>query len=258
MNPEEYTLMYHVEETHWWYRGLRGMIWDALKTYGPSSPYRVLDIGCGTGATLSRLTGEALAVGVDVSTTALKHSRERGITALGNASAIALPFADRSFDCVLIMDVLYHRGVPDKVAALREAQRVLVQGGVLLVNVPAYEWLRSAHDHAVHTDKRFTRSEVAALLQQAALSPTRLTYWNTLLFPAVALVRLLRKGGNDSDLDEEQSAITNAILNTVLSLERMLLRFAPMPFGLSIFAVAFRSNDNLLNHEDALGDRTST
>ncbi|MEK7794580.1 MAG: class I SAM-dependent methyltransferase, partial [Candidatus Hydrogenedentota bacterium] len=178
--------------------------------------------------------------GIDFAAEAIAESERRDLSRLARASCAALPFRDESFDTAIMMDVLYHKGVPDKVGALREARRVLKPGGSLYLNVPAYEWLRSSHDRAIHTDQRFTRGEIVRLLREAGLSPTFTTYWNTLLFPAAAAVRLMRKGraGGESDLGGDGGE--SRICAGMLWIERRLIRVAPMPFGLSVFGVARR------------------
>ncbi len=104
------------------------------------------------------------------------------------ASTVQLPYADDTFDAVASLDVLYIQGVDDA-AALRELYRVLRPGGMLLLNLPAWEALRGAHDRAIRTRHRYHRPEVSRLLQEAGYRPEFLSYWNTALLPLVAAMR---------------------------------------------------------------------
>ena len=132
--------------------------------------------------------------------------------------------------------------VADPAQALREACRILKPGGVLLLNLPAYEWLHSAHDEAVHTARRFTRKSVRQLVAQTPLELRWMSHWNSLLFPALILIRLLRKARpqRGSDLDTPLDGPLNTVLKTLLAMEQNLLLRQPLPFGLSIFAVLQR------------------
>lgn len=240
MKTSEYETMYRVEDVHWWYRGLRAMLKNALENSESPGSLGILDVGCGTGANLGLLSHLGEAIGVDISRNALRCSSARGLTSIAGADACCLPFADEHFDYVVMMDVLYHKMVPDKLGVLSEARRVLKPGGTLLLNVPAYQWLFSSHDEAIHTDKRFTRSEVRRLLQSADLAPIRVTYWNTLLFPPIVLLRLWRRGNEsgESDLGGYSEGIIERTFGAILGLERLLLKLMNLPFGLSIFATA--------------------
>ena len=53
MYPDEYRVMFEIEDDYWWYRGLRELIKNLLARYAParSSHPRILDVGCGTGRT---------------------------------------------------------------------------------------------------------------------------------------------------------------------------------------------------------------
>ena len=239
MNPAEYSIMARVEDVHWWYAGLRGMIRLHWERYGLKDG-RILDIGCGTGANAKMISRYGEVSCADMSDNALAYTRERGLRNLEQAALPHLPHSDDTFDSALLMDVLYHRAVPDKTATLREIYRVLKSDGLLFVNVPAYQWLRSSHDDAIHTDKRFTRGEVVLLLEDAGFRVERATYWNTLLFPVVAAIRILRKARttDSSDLDGYKESIATRLLGIIIAFERAALSVCPMPFGLSIFVVA--------------------
>jgi ubiquinone/menaquinone biosynthesis C-methylase UbiE len=250
MQLEEYDITFRVEDRHWWYRGLRAILLNSWRRFVTGERPRLLDIGCGTGANLMTLSGFSSPVGVDFSHRALAlcQTRTRGRASAKAAtpiplmagSALALPLKNSSFDVAIMMDVLCHKSINDKALALREGARILKPGGLFFLNVPAYQWLFSSHDVHVHTDKRFTAREVATLLRTCAFEPIHVTYWNTLLFPALAATRLLRKVAPPpgSDLGKPPGAVANAIGGVALSIERQLMCLARMPFGLSVFAVA--------------------
>ena len=243
MNTEEYAIMYRVEDRHWWYRGLRELAGAFWEKHVVEERPRVLDAGCGTGGTLAWLEKRARPFGIDFSPEALGFCRQRGLGRLTAGSVTDLPFADSSFDVAFSFDVLYHKSVQDKETALRETARVLRPGGLLFLNLPAYQWLRSSHDVAIHTDHRFTKPEVLELLRANSFQPIEATYWNTLLFPPILLTRLWRKIAPpaSSDLATGSGAVSQRIFGAILAAERQLIRYTPLPFGLSIFVVARRS-----------------
>jgi SAM-dependent methyltransferase len=239
MRKEEYATMFSVEDAHFWYRGLRALLTFYWRRHGSGERPRFLDMGCGTGATMALLRHWGRPIGFDLEPEALRFTATRQAGPLLQASVAQPPFADACFDAALLMDVLQHLNVPDRHAPLREALRILRPGGLLFVNVPAFQWLRSSHDEAVHTGHRFTRPEVVSLLKDSGFEFVDASYWNTALFPAIVLTRLLRKGATtrSSDLDPP-SKLVGALCGAALKLERGMLRLFPLPFGLSIFAVA--------------------
>ena len=79
-------------------------------------------------------------------------------------------------------DVLCHGGV-DQQAALQEMRRCLKPGGLLVLNLPAYRWLYSAHDRAVDNVRRYALAEVAALLDEAGFVRIRTTIGTPCSFP---------------------------------------------------------------------------
>jgi SAM-dependent methyltransferase len=91
---------------------------------------RLLEIGCGEGGNLYHLRGQGrLRVGLDFSAAKARFASRNAEAATLCADATRLPFADGSFDVILIRDLLHH--VKDRVSVLREARRVLRQGGRL-------------------------------------------------------------------------------------------------------------------------------
>lgn len=239
MNRNEYSIMYRVEDRHWWYAGLRGIVDLAWSRHIPADA-RVLDVGCGTGANLAAFRQNGELFGIDYSPDAIRLCRLRAETKTAVATALALPFADESFDAVLSCDVLCHRSIRDKKVPLSEMNRVLRPGGIAVMNLPAYQWLYSSHDRFVHTDRRFTSKKVRDLLKATGFAAIYSSYWNTLLFPIAAVVRLWRKRRPPpaSDLDGASGDRRGAVLRGVVALERNVIRRVPMPFGLSVLVVA--------------------
>ncbi len=101
---------------------------DAVLALGPE---RVLEIGCGDGAFAERLQvklGHPVTA-IDISPRMVQLARARGLTA-GVGDAVALPFSDASFECVIANWMLYH--VAELDTAFGEIVRLLRPGGALV------------------------------------------------------------------------------------------------------------------------------
>jgi ubiquinone/menaquinone biosynthesis C-methylase UbiE len=233
-----------VEDRHWWYGGMRAISTAMLDTaYAGRTDLRVLDAGCGTGGNAIFLRRYGAVVGMDLAPDAIEFGRERIGGGLVRGSVLELPFADASFDLVTSFDVLYHRGVPDEVTALREVARVVRPGGRLLIRLPAYEFLRSKHDRAVHTRRRYTAGQVNTLLAAGGFVTERCSYINTLLFPLPLAQRLLERAmpaleHQDSDLALPPPLI-NEVMRWPLATEAVWLAHGGrFPVGLSVLCLA--------------------
>ncbi|PTX97730.1 class I SAM-dependent methyltransferase [Opitutus sp. ER46] len=245
MDPSEYRKLADVEDRMWYFRALHAHVERELAGARAGEELNVLDAGCGTGGLIRRLAARHPRwgwKGVDLSPLARDLAqarlREAGLGfELALASVTALPWADASFDAVVSADVLYH--VDDDNAALREFFRVLRPGGRVIVNVPAYAWLWSYHDVAVHSRRRYHRAQVLRQLQDAGFAAPRATYWNTVPFPLVVVRRKLLpppRAGSDVQL---YPAPVERAFDVAMAMERVWLRrVGRLPFGVSVLAVA--------------------
>jgi SAM-dependent methyltransferase len=234
MEQAEYALMDTAEQRMWWYRALHERLIDALA--GVTGV--LLDGGCGTGGfltVLARRRPDLAAVGVEYASAAARRSAAKSGAPVACGSVNQLPFKSGSVDAVVLADVLCHEAV-DPPVALAEAMRVLKRSGRLVVNMPAYAWLMSAHDARVHNTRRQTASQTRAMLRAAGFERVRACYWNGLLLPLMIVQRkLLAVGDAASDVAPFPPWL-DAMFHGMTRLEHGL-PFA-LPAGGSVLAVA--------------------
>ncbi len=250
MRTEDYEDMYRLEEEFWWFAGMREITASLLDPLLPTRDRAILDAGCGTGGNLewlARYAGQGRVVGMDFVSTALDFCGQRGHRELVHASATVLPFADQSFDLVTSFDVLVQiPGEGTDELAMREMWRVLRPDGIAFVRCAAYSWMRSGHDEALETQRRYELEELCEKMRMAGFEVLRATYANSLLFPIAAIRRLALKklGLADSGSDVKplppHLAWLNRALIAALSWEATRLRNpqAKFPFGLSAICIA--------------------
>jgi len=112
---------------------------------------RILDIGCGVGAFVRRLREFSSHVyGTDIDSERVREGVKK-VPNLGLAVGEHLPFADGTFDVVLLHEVLEH--VTDDLATLREARRVLAPGGKVVIFCP--NRLYPFETHGIFLGKRY-------------------------------------------------------------------------------------------------------
>ncbi|HBY60419.1 MAG TPA: methyltransferase type 11 [Solibacterales bacterium] len=191
MNPAEFQNIAAAEETLWWYRGMRSILFRLIdpflagKTFGP-----VLEAGCGTGhfaALLERRYGWRVHA-VDLGEAGVRQAHGRGLARVARADVSRLPFAAGSFDAVFSMDVLPHFSSGNEVIPLTEMARVLRPGGLLVLRAAALRALRSRHSMFVKERQRFVRGRLVRRVEEAGVRVLRSTYANTFLLP-VALTK---------------------------------------------------------------------
>lgn len=134
---EYYRKLAKLERTHPWFTGTRRVAAELIPiTLGePTGGLRILDVGCGTGATiewLARFAGRRRVTGLDLAPEAVYLARWSGGN-VATASATHLPFDSETFDLVYCADVVQHLEASERRDTLAEFFRVLRPGGAILV-----------------------------------------------------------------------------------------------------------------------------
>ncbi len=242
MEEQAYRQQFQLENGHWWFEGRRAVMWALLGRAGVRDGARLLDAGCGTGRNLQEFGRLGPAAGVDPSPEAIDFCRQRGIEGVTRGTIEHLEFPGGAFDLILATDVLEH--LRDDRAALRELRRVAAPGANLLCTVPAYRWLWSGHDDEHHHFRRYTLRELRAALGAGGWRPVVESYFNTVLLPPIAAVRLLaRRSRRDPEVARPDLRLTPPVLNGLLAqpmrAEAALIgRGLRLPAGVSIGVVA--------------------
>jgi ubiquinone/menaquinone biosynthesis C-methylase UbiE len=241
MKTRQYQELYDLEQTYWWFVGRRLLARQMVQRYAGRKGLYLLDAGCGTGGTLSRLAGLGDLFGFDYSEYALGFCQQRGFSLLVAGDLTALPYADNSFDVLLSCDVLEH--LDDDRGGLAEMVRVLKPGGSVVLTLPAHQSLWSEHDEALAHRRRYSARQLRGILQEAGLRVAKLSPVVTVAFAPILLFRLLQRL-RPRRADQPQTDLRvlprplNDLLVNELRLENWLLRFVNLPVGTSLVAVA--------------------
>lgn len=241
-----------LEEGHFWFQGRRTIFFDLIeRTFGESgsSPNgrqaarQILEVGCGAGGMLGPLGRFGNVTGIDISHEYMQFCADRGHRRVVTGSGYELPFQDNSFDMVALFDVIEH--IEDDIRVLEEVRRVLKPDGRVFISVPAYQFLFSQNDRVAHHLRRYTAGRLDSTLRCAGLKSSKLTYFNTFLFPlilpAVLVLKLKEKlfglPEGLTNLSHQFKEPVNGIFAWIMGTERWLLRHIDFPFGHSLIAM---------------------
>ena len=250
---EYYARMRELEAGSWWNAAMRDVAAMLLADAVLPRKGRVLDVGCGSGQTLSwfsQMLPEWETIGCDIALDAVAVAKAFTDGAIG-ASALDLPFPDQSVDLVITLDVVQHLPIPGgDIRALGEIRRVLRPGGYVLLrtNAQSYPVIRDDLDFNFH---KYTPNELRQKLARAGLPPVRLSRLNALLGLAEIPRELRARRSNHSEyrgiLTEArpEPSIVRALKRGWLKLEGRAVRYGlQLPAGRTIIALSRRVDEH--------------
>ncbi len=158
-----------------------------------------------------------------------------------------LKLPDNCLEAVGLFDVIEHLSKPEDI--LEEVHRVLKPGGLLLISVPAYQWLFSNFDLQIGHFRRYSRKTLLTLLSESRFQKTALSnLFFSFLLPALILRRipfLLRLPVKTAECvpatDNRLMRMLDPFLRIILSMEMKM----NIPFGLSILSESKKDESTL-------------
>ena len=235
----EYHKMAEAETVFWWYRALHyRILHEIIRNFGQNKDIRILDSGCGTGGLMLflRNKGYTNITGFDLSDLALDFCEQLKLNVskqdIFNYADI---HEDSLYDVIVNSDVLCYIEWERHTKIIPDLQKMLKSGGLLLVNLPAFNIFKGEHDIAVGLLRRYNIKMVRGFFPTA-----RIYCWPFLLSPVILISRLLQKvrlvlklaHGNSSDVKTPIFLINN-IFYGLCKFEINHLRFRN--WGSSIF-----------------------
>ncbi|MDD4994894.1 MAG: class I SAM-dependent methyltransferase [Patescibacteria group bacterium] len=239
MRSDVYKLIYTAEKDNWWYRVRRRIVADIISNFfsDHSGALKMLDVGCGTGMLMKELKKFGVCYGVDNSPLAVNFCKQNFLENVDLGDITNIQFPDNFFDVVICLDVLEH--VSDDNKAISELKRVVKKEGIIIIFVPAFNFLWGWADEAGHHFRRYTYNQIFVKLRSLGLHVVRSSYFNTILFLPILFFRFFEKAFFSVKKIEfvGSGGPLSRILFWVFSLEAFVLKRFNFPFGVSLMAI---------------------
>jgi len=201
----------------------------------------IWEVGAGNGAVcigLSRMGHQAIAV--EPLYSGARYIAEQGLVSYGSTlEELKLP--SNSIASIGVFDVLEH--IENTKPMLTEFCRVLKKDGLLLITVPAHQFLFSQYDSSIGHFRRYSVSELKDSLDAAGFEFVTSRFLFSFLVPLAWILRVLpEKIGLKGSATSRKSTRTQfriaQMLSPIFRLIVAIERLIHPPFGLSIVAVA--------------------
>ncbi|HAH22371.1 MAG TPA: class I SAM-dependent methyltransferase [Prolixibacteraceae bacterium] len=242
MDKSEYLRIYQFETSYWWYRTLHELVDNTIRNNKPEGEIVVLDAGCGTGRMMEICQKYGTVRGIDYSPYAVYFARERGLKNVETGDLNNYPLENNTYDVVVCLDVLYHSALENDRAVIEKFYHTLKKGGMLIIDLPAFESLRRSHDIVVHTKKRYRKKALEKDLKEIGFTLMKSSYRLALLYFIILVVKLFQPKSqtmeSKSDLKELPVWINTLLLNYGRLENWCIKQGFGFPVGSSLFAVA--------------------
>jgi len=255
MDASTFELHAAMEDQHWWFVARRQIVRQLVHRLAPPAIRRtIVDVGCGTGATVAFFGNEYRTVGIEPSADAVALASRRFPYAefIHGSAPHDLGAIAGETDVFLLMDVLEH--IADEVAMLSDIVAVARPGAHILITVPARPELWSEHDVTMRHYRRYVPETLRELWRGLPVTPRLVSYFNSRLYPVVRAARLVSRmrnqpvGAQATDLSMPPASV-NRMLTRVFAGEAGPLvrhlengRTPVYPIGVSLIAIVRKGN----------------
>ncbi|MDQ6796639.1 MAG: class I SAM-dependent methyltransferase [Actinomycetota bacterium] len=226
------------DRCHWWFRAKAAIVATAVQQHcDRAAPGWLVDLGAGAGGVTARLgwaAGRTLAVEGRFELAEQGRRRHRFQAVAATASSV--PVADRAAEVVTLLDVLEHVERPGLL--LDEARRILGPTGLLVVTVPAHQWLWSGADELLGHVKRYNRELLTDELEAAGFHVVSCSHVFSWLVPAVWLQRAVTRDPKRQLGLGVESPLIDRVASALARLEQRVTSRVSLPLGTSVLAVA--------------------
>ncbi|MBL4799731.1 MAG: class I SAM-dependent methyltransferase [Oleispira sp.] len=232
--------MAETESRHWWFLGRRAILTAILRKLDLKPNSKILEVGCGTGGNLKMLAefGKVSALEMDANAREIASEKTNNLYDIRDGRCPDdLPYKGERFDLICMFDVLEH--IDKDTETLTAMKNLLTKDGRILMTVPAYQWLWGAHDEFLHHKRRYSATELRQKIIASGLQSLKLSYFNTILFPLAAVIRIKDKllGNPTASGTSVPPHFINSFFRTLFGAERYLLKRFNLPFGVSLLCV---------------------
>jgi SAM-dependent methyltransferase len=206
----------------------------------------MFDAGCGNGRMMEILQKYGSVSGIDYSADAIGFAEKRGLKNIELADLNEYNLRGHLYDVIVCLDVLYHAGILNDLAVVEKLYQGLKKDGILIINLPAFGYLKRSHDAVVHAKKRYHKNPFVNDLKKIGFSIVNSSYRMPHLYFIILISKLFHKNSksNESESDlKELPEWLNGLLYNFGRLENWWLkRGFSLPVGSSLFIVAKKIN----------------
>ena len=245
MDKSEYLRMYTLESNFWWYNVLHELVDSNIKKYKKEGAISILDAGCGTGRMMEINQKYGTVFGIDYSADAVNFAKKRGLSNIEMGDLNNYEFENESYDAVICLDVLYHSAIQNDIAVVEKFYRTLKDDGILIINLPSFEYLKRSHDIVVHTKKRYRRKAFENDLKEIGFTILRSSYRMPHLYFIILISKLFSKKSKSDESESDLQQLPVWLNTLLLKLGRLenwwLMQGFRFPVGSSMFVVAKKS-----------------
>lgn len=255
-SDEKQDRLFELEDISWWFKYRAKVIYSIAELYFQKDQ-NAFDVGGGNGYTTWRMQRKGYKVALlEPSLKACKNAKKRGVKTVICGTLEQQNIEDDSVPQIFLLDVLEH--IEHDIEFLKLIRRKLVQGGKILITVPALQILWSSEDDEAGHYRRYTVKQLKENASKSGFRVCYISYFFSFLFLPILIVRVglekigLVKRNENRTVEEnkeiqrrefqERGGIVQLVLHMLEKAElRRLVRHRKIWLGSSIICVLERS-----------------